>query len=109
MCKMLSDRTSKPCVIENDANIAYYGEYVCGAGQGSDNMVFFTLGTEARDNFTTILAEVPLANMFGYATVIRGMSKGMGTFTMEMASYAKVPVRISEEILFKRREENQKV
>jgi len=41
--------------------------------------------------------------------LIRGMSKGMGTFTMEMASYAKVPVRISEEILFKRREENQKV
>jgi len=38
--------------------------------------------------------------------LVRGMSKGMGTFTMEMASYAKVPVRISEEILFKRREEN---
>ncbi len=43
--KMLSDRTCKPCVIENDANTACYGEYACGAGQGSDNMVFFTLGT----------------------------------------------------------------
>jgi len=64
-------------------------------------------GTEARDNYTTILAEVPLANMFGYATVIRGMSKGMGTFTMEMASYAKVPVKISEEILFKRNQEQK--
>ncbi|HPS56024.1 MAG TPA: ROK family glucokinase [Sedimentisphaerales bacterium] len=45
MKKMLSNRTSKPCVIENDANTACYGEYACGAGQGSDNMVFFTLGT----------------------------------------------------------------
>jgi translation elongation factor EF-G len=42
--------------------------------------------------------------MFGYATVIRGMTKGMGTFSMEMLRYAMVPVKIGEEILAKRRE-----
>jgi elongation factor G len=63
--------------------------------------------TEARDLFTVIRAEVPLASMFGYATVVRGLSKGMATFTMEMSHYAQVPVRIAEEIIIKRREKNQ--
>lgn len=43
--KMISDKTSKPCIIENDANTACYGEYVCDPDPSSDNMVFFTLGT----------------------------------------------------------------
>jgi elongation factor G len=51
-------------------------------------------------------AEVPLASMFGYATVIRGQSKGMATFTMEMKRYARVPQKIAEEVIAKRREEN---
>ena len=63
------------------------------------------LGTELRDTFTVVNAEVPLANMFGYATVIRGLSKGMATFTMEMKRYAKVPVKIAEEVIARRREE----
>jgi elongation factor G len=66
------------------------------------------LGQDTRGNAIAIEAQVPLANMFGYATVIRGMSKGMGTFTMEMASYAKVPVKISEEILFQRNQADKK-
>jgi elongation factor G len=63
--------------------------------------------TEARDLFTVIRAVVPLASMFGYATVVRGLSKGMATFTMEMSHYAQVPVRIAEEIITKRREKSQ--
>ena len=62
------------------------------------------LETEALDNFTVIRAEVPLANMFGYATVMRGMSKGMATFTMEMSHYARVPQKLAEEIILKRKE-----
>ncbi|MCP4611187.1 MAG: elongation factor G [Planctomycetes bacterium] len=65
------------------------------------------LETENRDTCTVIRAEVPLANMFGYATVVRGLSKGMASFTMEMSRYAKVPVRLAEEIICKRREKNQ--
>ena len=61
------------------------------------------LSTEARESYTVIRAEVPLANMFGYATVIRSLSKGMATFTMEMARYARVPAKIAEDIIEKRR------
>ena len=39
----------------------------------------------------TIIAEVPLAETFGYSTDIRSMSQGQGTFTMELAKYRKVP------------------
>ena len=49
--------------------------------------------TEARDTCTVVRAEVPLASMFGYATVVRGLSKGMATFSMEMSHYARVPVQ----------------
>jgi len=63
--------------------------------------------TVARDNFTVIRAEVPLASMFGYATVVRGLSKGMATFSMEMCRYAQVPNKLAEEIIAQRREKQQ--
>jgi len=63
--------------------------------------------TEARDNFTVIRAEVPLANMFGYATVMRGLSKGMATFSMEMSRYARVPQKLAEEIIILRKEKQK--
>ncbi len=63
------------------------------------------LPTENRENVCVIRAEVPLANMFGYATVIRSLSKGMATFTMEMARYARVPQKIAEEIIETRRKQ----
>jgi translation elongation factor EF-G len=43
--------------------------------------------------------------MFGYATIIRGMTKGTGTFSMEMSRYARVPAKISEVILEQHREQ----
>lgn len=64
------------------------------------------LNTENKTTYTVVNAQVPLSSMFGYATVIRGMTKGMGTFTMEMSHYAKVPVKISEEILINRRQKD---
>ena len=57
------------------------------------------LGTEIRGTYTVARAEVPLSSMFGYATVIRGLSKGTATFTMEMSHYARVPAKISETLL----------
>jgi len=67
------------------------------------------LETETRDTYTVMRAEVPLANMFGYATVVRGLSKGMASFTMEMSRYAQVPTRLAEEIICQRREQNQQI
>jgi elongation factor G len=67
------------------------------------------LETETRDNYTIVRAEVPLSSMFGYATVVRGLSKGMATFSMEMSRYAQVPARIAEEIISRRREKDQQI
>jgi elongation factor G len=64
-------------------------------------------GTETRESYTVIRASVPLANMFGYATVLRSLSKGMATFTMEMVRYARVPQRIADEIIEHRRKLRQ--
>jgi elongation factor G len=50
---------------------------------------------------------VPLANLFGYATIIRSLSKGMATFTMEMSRYARVPTRLAEEIIATRAQEKR--
>ncbi|MBT3279464.1 MAG: elongation factor G [Phycisphaerales bacterium] len=65
------------------------------------------MATESRDNYAVVRAEVPLANMFGYATIIRSLSKGMATFTMEMSRYAKVPNSIATEIITTRREQRE--
>jgi len=57
------------------------------------------INTDMRDGITNIIAEVPLAETFGYATDIRSMSQGQGTFTMELASYKKVPASVQEDII----------
>lgn len=49
----------------------------------------------------TIRALVPLAEMFGYATDLRGMTQGRATFTMQPSHYEEVPRHVAEEILAK--------
>jgi elongation factor G len=48
-----------------------------------------------------ITCEVPLAEMFGYATTVRSMSQGRATFTMEFAKYLEVPNNVAEAVLKK--------
>ena len=55
--------------------------------------------TSDRGNLKVVGAEVPLGEMFGYATIIRSLSQGRGTFTMEFDKYRKVPNNIAEEII----------
>jgi len=54
-----------------------------------------------RVNVKVILAKVPLAEMFGYATSLRSMSQGRANYTMEFLHYAEVPKNIAEEIIAK--------
>ncbi len=49
----------------------------------------------------TVTAEVPLSEMFGYATSVRSMSQGRATFTMEFAKYSEVPPNIADTIINK--------
>jgi len=55
-------------------------------------------GSEERGNSRVVTALVPLSEMFGYITQLRGMSQGRAGFTMEFASYEPVPHSISEGI-----------
>lgn len=48
--------------------------------------------------FTTVDSEVPLAEMFGYATILRSLTQGKAEFTMEFSRYSKVPESIAEEL-----------
>lgn len=57
--------------------------------------------------FTTIEAEVPLAEMFGYATTLRSLTQGKAEFTMEFSRYAKVPESLSEELKSTLREKSR--
>ncbi|MEZ5515054.1 MAG: elongation factor G [Steroidobacteraceae bacterium] len=58
-------------------------------------------GMEDMPAGKTVTAEVPLSEMFGYATNVRSMSQGRATFTMEFAKYAEVPPNIAEGIIKK--------
>lgn len=56
-------------------------------------------GTETLEGFTTVEAEVPLAEMFEYSTELRSATQGKGEFTMEFARYARVPDSIQKELV----------
>ena len=55
-----------------------------------------------RGSAKFIVAEVPLASMFGYATEVRSMTQGRASYTMEFAHYDKVPPNVAQEIIKKR-------
>ena len=56
------------------------------------------LGMEAKGTSQVIAAEVPLAEMVGYATDLRSMTKGRATYSMEFECYREVPQQVQDEI-----------
>ncbi|MDP2705771.1 MAG: elongation factor G, partial [bacterium] len=52
-----------------------------------------------RNNIRVIDADVPLSEMFGYATILRSLTEGRGSFTMEFSSYEEVPASIAQLII----------
>jgi elongation factor G len=56
-------------------------------------------GASEEGGFTQIESEVPLAEMFGYATDLRSCSQGKAEFTLEFARYAQVPCEIQTELI----------
>ena len=61
------------------------------------------ISTETVGNASTIIAEVPLAETFGYSTDLRSMTQGQGVFTMEFAKYRPTPGNIQKEIVEERK------
>ena len=58
-------------------------------------------GTESRGGANVIRVEVPLAEMFGYATDVRSRTQGRASFTMHFSHYAEAPASIAEEVISK--------
>jgi elongation factor G len=58
-------------------------------------------GMDSRAGAQVIRAKVPLAEMFGYSTVLRSGTQGRGVFSMELSHYEEVPKSIAEEIIAK--------
>jgi elongation factor G len=58
-------------------------------------------GMNPRPGVQVIVAQVPLAQMFGYATDLRSRTQGRATYTMQFSHYAQVPRQVAEEIMAK--------
>lgn len=56
------------------------------------------LGQDSVKGIIDVTAEVPLSEMFGYSTILRSMTSGRATYTMEPSHFERVPTRIQEEI-----------
>jgi len=59
------------------------------------------MGMDDTPSGKAVTAEVPLSEMFGYATTVRSMSQGRATFTMEFEKYLEVPPNIADGIIKK--------
>ncbi len=54
---------------------------------------------DSRGNASAVNSQVPLSEMFGYATDIRGMTQGRGNFVMEFAQYSELPRNLADELI----------
>jgi len=92
---------AKPCILEPIMKVSVEGptEFQ-GNIFASINQRRGIISSSTEDgSFSRIEAEVPLSEMFGYATVLRSLTQGKAEFTMEFVKYGKVPQGISEELI----------
>ena len=52
-----------------------------------------------ENNTSTVNAEVPLSEMFGFSTILRSSTQGKAEFTMEFEKYGKVPNNVADELM----------
>ncbi|MCK4601130.1 MAG: elongation factor G [Phycisphaerae bacterium] len=83
----------------SDAQGAVVGDLISRRGT--------VLDTADRGDLTIVTAEVPLANIFGYATDLRSATQGGGTFSMEFSCYKQAPRNVQEEIIAQARDNRQ--
>ena len=96
--------TAKPVLLEPIMKVEivtpedYFGDLMGNVSSRRGTIV----GTDDRSGAKVIDAEVPLSEMFGYATDLRSRTQGRGQFTMQFDHYAEVPRSVAEEIIAKR-------
>ncbi|MBU0732927.1 MAG: elongation factor G [Proteobacteria bacterium] len=91
---------ARPVILEPIMKVSVEGpSEFQGNVMGSINQRRGLITSSTEDGqFTTIEAEVPLAEMFGYATVLRSLTQGKAEFTMEFSRYSRLPEALSEEL-----------
>ena len=65
------------------------------------------LGMDVRSNMQVVRAQVPLAEIFKYATDLRSMTQGRGSYSMKFSHYEQVPQKISTSIIEKSKKEKE--
>jgi elongation factor G len=94
---------AKPIVLEPVMKLAvegptdFQGAYIKSVLQRRGTVI----GTTEEDGFCRLEAEVPLAEMFGYATDLRSASQGKAEFTMEFARYVPAPSEVTKQLIEK--------
>jgi elongation factor G len=94
-------RKAKPHILEPIMKVVVEGptEYQ-GSMFGSLNQRRgIILSSSENGAMSTVEAEVPLSEMFGYSTVIRSLTQGKAEFSMEFLKYGKVPQSVAEELI----------
>ena len=66
-----------------------------------------TVSTDDRAGAKVVDAEVPLSEMFGYATDLRSRTQGRGQFTMQFDHYAEVPKSVAEKVIGERAKQHK--
>ncbi|MDA3851024.1 MAG: elongation factor G [Spirochaetaceae bacterium] len=66
------------------------------------------IASNEEGTYSSVEAEVPLSEMFGYSTDLRSMSQGKAEFTMEFAKYGKVPKSVEDDLVKKYNDEKAK-
>ena len=101
---------SNPCILEPIMKVEiegpaeFHGNIVATIMQRRGQII----GAEESDGYSRVECDVPLSEMFGYATVLRSSTQGKAEFSMEFGKYDKVPRNISEELIKKYQEERAK-
>jgi len=96
-------RKAKPVLLEPvmDVEVVCPTEYQGAVVGDLNSRRGKIIAMEARASAQVIRANVPLGQMFGYATDVRSMTQGRATYTMQFARYEEVPRPIAEEIIAK--------
>jgi elongation factor G len=96
-------RRAKPALLEPvmDVEVVTPEEYMGAIVGDLNSRRGRIVSMEARGSSQVIRANVPLGQMFGYATEMRSMTQGRATYTMQFARYEEVPTAIADEIMAK--------